>query len=99
MRVPLGGARRGHSPSAQGAPTELPDHGVGRGAHHVRLPLCVCLLDPAQLRQGEDGGDGAGERQLVVAARGPLELQACGGGEGRGSSKCKGPEVRLCLVC
>lgn len=47
----------------------------GGAPYHTGLFLCVCLLDPAQLRQREDGGDGVGGGELVVAARGPLQLQ------------------------
>lgn len=46
--------------------------------HHISLSLCVGLLDPAQLRQRKDRGDGVGQRQLVVTARGSLKLQTCG---------------------
>lgn len=47
----------------------------GGAPYHTGLFLCICLLDPAQLRQREDGGDGIGRGELVVAARGPLQLQ------------------------
>ena len=80
MRVPLVGGHGGDTALVpKGCPRSHLTTEEGRGAHHVSLLLCVCLLDPAQLRQGEDGRDGIGKRQLVVAARGPLELQACGG--------------------
>lgn len=58
-----------------------PGANVVPAAYHAGLPLGVGLLDPAQLRQREDGGDGVGERELVVTARGPLQLQTWGGGE------------------
>lgn len=57
-----------------------PGANVVPAAYHAGLPLGVGLLDPAQLRQREDGGDGVGERELVVTARGPLQLQTWGGG-------------------
>lgn len=56
----------------------LPTPGQEGATYYVSLSLCVGLLEPAQLRQREDRGDGVGQRQLVVIARGPLELQPCG---------------------
>lgn len=53
------------------------DPGKAALPYHTGLLLGVGLLEPAQLRQGEGGGDGAGQRQLVVAARGPLKFQTC----------------------
>lgn len=44
---------------------------------HVPL-LGAALLHPAQLRQRQLSGDGVGQRELVVGAGGPLQLQTCG---------------------
>lgn len=70
------GARRWLRPTAPTGPRR-PQTAEG-ATYHVSLSLGVGLLDPAQLRQRKDRGDGVGQRQLVVTARGPLELQACG---------------------
>ena len=42
-------------------------------SYHVSL-LFVALFDPAELREGQLGGDGGGQGQLVVGTRGPLQF-------------------------
>ena len=45
-------------------------------SYHGSL-LLGALFVPAQLGEGQLGGDGVGQRQLVVGACGPLQFQTC----------------------